>query len=527
MNKLLKKCKKDGKSMQCIREVLRTTDHYCSAGAIMLQFFFDTEIYFRNKHWNIFKVLLSMGKKFGGIEKLIFDTTGETLCTVELSEFFKLVPNLKIFKGVIYKEDECLGSLQKNCPKLVELSLFVKDGFFRSSTLTEFFFAGKSLSNVRKCYSKLDDNVKLSFPKLEFFSFNRIHPDQYDFFKMFFHYYTKVNVRVVLDDVYENHSFELINLSWFDAVLSHSVVLNPNTSVKQCDLNLRDLFLPFCEQNLKVWKNLNSLVIYFGNSSTSKRNLGISSCNILGKKLESLMKQRTNIKELCIRVVGPVLESDVTDMLVPTFKSFGGRLQQLKLMGDHCFFNHRCLMQLINFCSHLKRLVIAGRRISKYVKDVKLAKLDSLESLMITWSENATNPSFCPVISKISFDIIRQSPNIKHLSITANLNLMESLAKYKFAPRLQTLIIFFYTEKSLDGLDYLKRILPSLPNLKEIVVKENRLEKQCECVCSDDEDDECICDELVDSIYSALKRQVGHTQVFTRYYSLEDSVYVL
>ncbi|RXG57171.1 hypothetical protein Avbf_11653 [Armadillidium vulgare] len=414
MDQVLGRCSQ--KTKDDILKTIRTTNHHCSSGAIILQFLYDSEVILQKKHWVVCSLIPSLRPCFPSVEKFVFDWYGWKNSISLLKRLLPLLPNLKVFKCVVTNHTSFLLPLRNSCPNLVDLALCVKQGFFTPDQLSNLFFCGKSIDSVKRSYIRLE-NVKLSFPNLKIFSFNGTSFEQYDFFKMFLHFYNKTSLGVGL--YYTKMYMERV--SWFDAVLSHSVVINPDSSISQCELNINDLFLPFFERSLLSWKNLRCLLLSLG--VQGKKTPATSSK--IGLRLESLFEKQKRIDYLCIRICGPVNDEELSELLYPTLKKHGNRLKKLKIFGIVNFLSHKSIFQMLNFCPNIRNLTIIGRRITKFSKDIRLKNLSYLESLTVIWSEFDPN-SNCPMFnSKLIVDILRCSPNLKYFYSTANLMLLE------------------------------------------------------------------------------------------------------
>lgn len=506
MDKLLHNC--EITAIESILQVLRTTGHPFSRGASVMQLLYDTEFNLQKRRGDICILLFETRLKFTNIEKLVLELHVDNYV---IPRFLKHLPNLKIFKGVINKEEKFLYSLRTNCPKLETLAFSITEGDFLSSDqLSSFFFAGRNLDSVKKAFVKLED-VTLSFPKLKNFSMIGVGYEHYDFFKMFFHFYKNVNFGGHLN---YSHVYLWV-ISWFDAVLSHNVVLNPDIGISQCELNVQDIVLPFCEKSLERWNKLDTLLISLGSIHVKKTPAVMTS---IGKRLENILKQN-KIKMLCIRIQGPITDDEVAEVLYPSLKSYGERFNQLKILGESNFLSHRVLIQVVNMCPNVRRLILVGGRISKYYKDAKLKPLPILESLSMLWAEEQTSAAFCQWVSKVSGDFIRSASGLKFLFCTANIYLTNYMTKMQFGTELEKLVIYFHTDKSCGGLAHLKKILGRLPKLEQLVVKDSH----CGKVLKHNGNYVRMAEKFYDPLYNAVKSMIDKTQISLSYYTFEDA----
>ena len=460
--KVLNKIKKE------IRRVIISSPKK-AVGIMLLQLLFDSEIRFDQKLNWLLPLLQPLQNDYPNIRKLILEY-GETVDNYVLKSLLSRFPNLTEIEGCFICTKEDLFEIQTSCDKLEKIRLIPELSKVDDDKLSKTFFNYKSLDKVEEAYMKCSP-VTISFPYLKVLSLFIIGNEYYRFCRMLLHFYPSLEYI----DVISTKDMSLDSpVSWFDTVISDTIILNPDHSLKHADITIYDILLPYTLKTFKVWKNLETVTLHLGYYSNKKFPMNkLIQC---GNRVVKLFDV-ANVNELCLRFLKPMNESEIKYVLFPVLQKHGSKFHRLRIWEKDHTVTHKILVQILNYCPNLQRLLLVGKPTSKYCKDLKLISFPNLEILCTGWmSPHYTSRS--QVAANFLCDLLCNSPNIRKLQIAADEIVLETITAAKFGANIEELSVDYYKKQNTTDKTLFTSLMKKLPNLVDFKIDDQMMRKQ-------------------------------------------------
>lgn len=379
-------------------------------------------------------------KKLPHIKKLISCVIPMEMSTVDL--LVRFFPNLVHLRIKLKSGSSNVGIISRTWRNLRVLHLY---GSFSSEQLSDLFF-GKSLKQVNQSFIENKD-PGLALKHLTRLSMDCNPVNHRDILSHILHYYYPCLDLQVDPDV------ERLSLvSGYRSYISHSIALNPQHSLRHCDVRVEDLRCNGIAELLKSWINLDSISLILTEDGGKALNVEMSAT-----KLKAIFTGCAKLDS--VRILNATKNPrECVQLLVECFKVHGAKFEKLSVTDYTVKFPFNDFFKLVNMCPNLKWLGIFGLDLTRN----QYVELNTMEKLQFLTCMDP--PLFGYEGYLVVSKMIRKAPKLYYLAANLNTELLDELEKLPFSNKNKIFKVHVRTQE-LSWRDH-KVLVKVLKNMK-------------------------------------------------------------